>query len=176
MAGDVQALVKIAAKASELGMEARAPIAAGALRSLQGFDPQMLIDEAADGQKIADELAQRLGQNRVQRSALGPMIDEQDVLDLVLEKSGQDNTVIVPAEASAAVGMLMLQDCGVLTVNTHGQPGGRVSVRLKPTPGAVKRVGGVEILADAVIKAIDQVAENLNDKKWFTRILFGETT
>lgn len=169
-------VVSIIAKASELGMEARAPIAAGALRSLQGFDPQILRTEAEEGQTIADALAKRFGEDVVVRSDLGPMIDEQDVLDIMLRKAGLEGTTIVPAEATAAAGLLMLEKAGVLTVNTHGQPGGRVSIRLKPTAGAVERMGGAEALGAIVDAAFDEVASHLADTDWFAKTLFGKGT
>lgn len=89
LCGDPAALVPVQAKASELGMEARAPIAVGAMRSLQGFTPELLLPEAKDGQDLAQALEDKLEGARVIRSALGPKIDEQDVMDLVLEMAGQ---------------------------------------------------------------------------------------
>lgn len=174
--GDPTAVVSIVAKASELGMEARAPIAAGALRSLQGFDPQVLMTEAQEGQTIADALSASFGADLVVRSDLGPMIDEQDVLSILLEKAGRTETDIVPGEATAAAGMLMLENAGLLTVNTHGQPGGRVSIRLKPTVGAVGRMGGADALAEIVNTALDEVAKHLGDQDWFAKTLFGKGT
>lgn len=172
--GEPSAVVSIVAKASELGMEARAPIAAGALRSLQGFDPQILKTEAQEGQTIAEALSARLGASVVSRSDLGPMIDEQDVLSILLKKAGRAATEIVPAEATAAAGLLMLENAGVLTVNTHGQPGGRVSIRLKPTAGAVDRIGGADTLAEIVTTALDEAAKHLGEPGWFAKTLFGE--
>lgn len=162
------------AKASELGQEARAPIAAGAMRSLQTFDPEDLRSEARDGQIIADALTGAWGAEVVHRSDLGPMLDEQDVLERVLFLARRKETEIVPAEATAAVGMILLQDHGVLTVNTHGAPGGRVSLRLKPTAGALNAVGGVSALVAALDAAAEQVAQKLNDEAWFAATLFGD--
>lgn len=173
MAGVPDALISVIAQAAELGMEARAPIAAGAMRSLEAFDSAMLREEASDGHAIADVLAGLFGNEVVHRSDLGPMIDEEDMHQLVLDRSGIDRTDIVPAETTAAVGMLLLRGLGVLTTNTHGQPGGRVSLRLKPTPGAVARVGGAAVLGDALNAAIDDVANNLTDKRWLATLLFG---
>lgn len=175
LCGSPDALVPVQAKASELGMEARAPIAVGAMRSLQGFTPDLLIQEAKDGQDLSDALAAALSEERVSWSALGPKIAEDDVLSFLLEMAGQTETSRVPAEAAAAVGMLLLRDKGVVTVNTHGQPGGRVSIRLKPTTGAVSRVGGASAMANAVLQAMRETAAHLEDTAWFANLLFGET-
>ncbi|MBE1284183.1 MAG: selenocysteine synthase [Rhodobacteraceae bacterium] len=174
LCGDPEALVPVQAKASELGMEARAPIAVGAMRSLQGFSPELLIQEAQDGQDLAEALETVLGTGCVTRSALGPKIGEEDVLALVLEMAGATSTARVPAEVTAAVGMLMLQDKGIVTVNTHGQPGGRVSIRLKPTSGAVARAGGAMAVADCLMSAMHKTAAHLEDEAWFAATLFGE--
>jgi L-seryl-tRNA(Ser) seleniumtransferase len=162
------------AKASELGQEARAPIAAGAMRSLQAFDPEDLRNEARDGQSISDALAKSWGEDRVSRSDLGPMLTEEDVLSRVLDLADPPNTGIVPAEATAAIGMLLLRDHGILTVNTHGAPGGRVSLRLKPTAGALDRIGGADMIVAALAAAVEDVSQHLSDDVWFRQTLFGE--
>jgi L-seryl-tRNA(Ser) seleniumtransferase len=174
LCGDPAALVSVQAKASELGMEARAPVAVGAMRSLQGFMPELLIQEAQDGQDLAAALEEVLGAERVTRSALGPKIDEQDAMEIVLGMAGRDSAAMVPAEVTAAVGMLMLRDLGIVTVNTHGQPGGRVSIRLKPTSGAVARAGGAAAVAACLHGALREVAAHLEDPEWFAELLFGE--
>ncbi|MBC6405278.1 MAG: selenocysteine synthase [Rhodospirillales bacterium] len=175
LCGDPAALIPVQARAGELGMEARAPVAVGALRSLQGFTPDLLLQEVQDGRDLADALETALGAGRIARSALGPKIDEQDALEIVLGMAGASRTDLVPAEVTAVIGMLMLQDKGIVTVNTHGQPGGRVSIRLKPTTGAVARAGGAAAVADCLMSAMQKTAANLQDKTWFTATLFGDT-
>ena len=175
LCGATEPVLATLAKASELGQEARAPIAAGAMRSLQAFDPEDLRTEARDGGSIADALSATWGEGIVHRSDLGPMLEEQDVLARVLEHAGLRKTDIVPAEVTAAIGMILLRDHGVLTVNTHGAPGGRVSLRLKPTAGALAAVGGQGALVCALDEAVAQVSDRLGDDTWFTATLFGET-
>lgn len=174
LVGRSDLVVQVQARASELGQEARAPIAAGALRSLQKFDPEHLRQEADEGKSIADALEQRFGSKTVRRSDLGPAIGEDDILALSIQRAGLDQAPVVPAEASAALGMLLLRDLGVLTVNTHGAPGGRVSLRLKPTHGALGAIGGVDALVSGLDHALDAVAANLNNANWFSALLFGE--
>ena len=173
LCGVPAALVPVQAKASELGMEARAPVAVGAIRSLQGFTPDLLIQEAQDGKDLAAALETVLGTKRVVRSPLGPKIGEEDALQIVLELAGQSSTPRVPAEITASVGMLMLSNLGIVTVNTHGQPGGRVSIRLKPTSGAVARAGGATMVAECLVSALKETARNLDNEAWFADLLFG---
>ena len=171
--GCEESVVAVMAAASELGIEARAPIAAGALRSLEAFDPSVLRQEAIDGNAVADALETCLGTAAVARTDLGPSLSEDTVLGLIRARAGAMSGSLVPCEATAAVAMVMLRDQGVLTVSTHGQPGGRVSLRLKPTPGALEAVGGAERLAEAVNTAISTVARRADDRAWVAALLFG---
>lgn len=175
MVGREDLVVAALAKASELGIEARAPIALGALRSLEAYDPEILRTEAADGVAIADALEARFGDSVVHRSDLGPTISEDDVAEIVFGRASdlaRENSRPVPCEVTAAVGMLLLRDHAVVTVNTHGQPGGRVSLRFKPTTGAVDLIPA-DRLAEAVDHAISVVAANLHDERWMQTTLFG---
>lgn len=174
LCGASEPVLATLAKASELGSEARAPIAAGAMRSLQAFVPEDLLTEARDGAKITDCLEPHWGNEVVQRSDLGPMLDEDDVFARVLSIAGREDAEIVPAEATAAIGLLLLRQNGVLTVNTHGAPGGRVSLRLKPTAGALAAVNGAGALTDAIEEAVYEVASNLSNLGWFSQTLFGD--
>lgn len=172
MAGRSDLVTRCAAKAAELGIEARAPIAAGAMRSLQGFTPEVLIQEVRDGALISDALASLFGAN-VKRSDLGPQVDEDIVAATLLKRAGMDQTDFVPAELTAALGMALLEDAGVVTVNTHGQPGARISLRLKPTTGALATIGGPELLARALDAAMDRTAAALTDRRAMQALIFG---
>ena len=175
LAGRPDVVAAVAAKGAELGMDARAPIAAGAFRSLQAFTPEGLREEAATGQKIAVALEARLGQDLVRRTDLGPMIHQDDVLALARERAGgKVDQTIVPCEATAALGILLLRNHGILTVNTHGQPGGRVSLRLKPTADAVQRVGGTDAIVAAVEAELNTVAGHLGDVASLSTLILGE--
>src|SRR5690606_6642121 len=131
---------KVAAQAAEFGMEARAPIMAAVMRSLQAFEPELLREERRLGEELTTLMRKRYGETVVLSSDLGPVIHEDDMLRIVLQRSDEPNHVpsIVPIEATAALGMLLLRDHGILTTNTHGQPGAKASLRLRPTPEALK--------------------------------------
>lgn len=176
LCGSAESVLATLAKASELGQEARAPIAAGAMRSLQKFDPEDLRNEARDGQSIAKVLTDAWGAGVVRCSDLGPMIAEDDVLGYILQRAGRTRADIVPTEATAALGMILLRDHGVLTTNTHGAPGGRVSLRFKPTAGALDAIGGIDTLMAALDAATQEIADNLDRPEWFRALIFGETS
>ena len=172
--GEPEAVVRVQAKASELGMEARAPIAVGAMRSLQSYRPDLLIQELEDGRVLSDALVARFGEGHIVRGPLGPKLDEDEVLRMILARRGIDSSPIVPVEATTAVGMLMLSRAGVLTVNTHGQPGCRASIRFKPTLGALTCVGGASTVVDALDEGLSQVAGHIDDLDWLSETIFGD--
>lgn len=177
MAGRPVLLTRVAAKAAEFGMEARAPIAASALRSIQRFRADDLRAEARSGQALGQALQARLGQALVAISDLGPMIDEDLALHELLRRAGRSaqGLAVTPAEATSALGMVLLRDHGILTVNTHGQPGARVSVRLKPTHGAIERVGGMAAVVEAMDAAFDTVARELDRPQALAELILGAT-
>jgi len=170
-------ITRISAKASEFGMEARAPIAASALRSLQRFSPKDLLEEAESGKQLAAALRDRMGTDLVAVSDLGPMIEEDLALKEVFRRAGKapSGTDLVPCEITSALGMVLLRDHGILTVNTHGQPGARVSVRLKPTHGAIERVGGMSKVVDAMAASFDEVARYVDKPKELAELIVGAT-
>ncbi|BCQ29036.1 aminotransferase class I/II-fold pyridoxal phosphate-dependent enzyme (plasmid) [Caballeronia sp. NK8] len=176
LVGRPELVTAAAAKGAEFGMEARAPIAAAVLRSLQKYEPRDLREESAAGQKLAEALEQKMGKDLVKRSDLGPMVDEDGVLRVLLKLAGREGEkpVVVPCEATSALGMVLLEDHGILTVNTHGQPGARVSLRLKPTLDALGRTGGLNAVVSAVQKSLEKVAGLIHDRDAIARLVVGK--
>ncbi|MDF7649987.1 aminotransferase class I/II-fold pyridoxal phosphate-dependent enzyme [Pantoea sp. Acro-805] len=175
LAGKKQYIAAAAAKGAEYGMEARAPITAGVVRSLEHYNPDHLRQEAEAGQELASGLSALLG-DCVKTSDLGPMVHEDQVLEIILKRAciAHTDNHIVPCEATAALGMVLLRDFGILTVNTHGQPGARVSLRLKPASNAIDRVGGINAIMKAVNASLDKVALLISDKHAMAELILGE--
>ncbi|HWR28476.1 MAG TPA: selenocysteine synthase [Negativicutes bacterium] len=163
LVGEKDLIQSIIAKGMELGMEARAPIALGVLRSLQSFSPENLLQEVGLGRELYRGLAERIGNKYVAQATIGPIIREDDILAVALKRAGTaDHPLIVPAEAAAAFGMLLLKNHGILTVNVSGMPGARVSIRLKPTPEQIEKVGGIPAVIEAVDDTINELAKIIN--------------
>lgn len=165
-------------RGSELGMEARPPLAAAVLRSLQRYTPQQLEAEISLGRTLREALAARYGANRVRQTAIGPSISEEDILEIAAERAGirPGDVGLVPAEISCALGMILLREWGIITVNAAAQPGARVSLRLKPAPQEVERFGGVEAVLEAIDKGFDLLAALLQDEEAAREVIFGGTT
>jgi len=175
MAGDRELLLKVITKASEYGMEARAPIALAVLRSLEKFQPKSLIEEVQVGNDLYEGLAKEIGEALVRKTILGPEVSEDNLLRFMLKKRGLPATfhLIVPAEASAAVGFILLEKYGVITVNTCGMPGARVSLRLKSDKKTVTRFGGVQRVISAVMESIITVASIIDNQESIKKLILG---
>lgn len=172
MAGDAALMARIIATASLIGMEARAPVAAGTLRGLEAYTPDDLRHEAEQGAALSDALALRLG-GAVQRTDLGPIVSPEEVLALACARAGIAKPPIVPVEATAALGMLLMQGQGILTTNIAGQPGSHPALRLKPAGPALERCGGVEAVARAVDEGISALARMLLAPETIRPLLLG---
>ena len=143
------------------------------LRALEAFTPEQLMRDAADGAVLGDELVSIFGRKYVQPGTLGPKILEEDAMDLVLDRCGGSNPHrISPSEVTAAIGLHILGR-GIITVNSHGQPGARVSLRLKPTAGCLEASGGAVALAGAFDDAFTWVAENLHRPQAIEAMILG---
>lgn len=148
------------AKAMEFGQEARGPLALGVMRALESYRPEHLQDDVEAGKRLSAALTERLGKARVSETTLGPLIKEDDILAIVLARVGsaKHRPAVVPAEAAAALGMLLLEHDGMLTLNAQGMPGARVSLRLKATKEEVDRFGGASAVARAIDECLDKLA------------------
>lgn len=174
MAGKADLVGLVVAKASENGQEARAPIAAGVLRSLERYTPDILLEEIEAGNDVCAALSSRLGSEWVTQTPLGPLVTEEDILSIALHRAGSTTPLdVVPTEASAALGMLLLRDFGILTVNAGGAPGARVSLRLKPIPGALHAAGGPPAVADAVDNSLNRLASIIDDPVSMRTLILG---
>jgi L-seryl-tRNA(Ser) seleniumtransferase len=80
---------------------------------------------------------------------------------------------MVPAEASAALGTLLLKNHGVLTVNAVGMPGARASLRLKSSEQELDRFGGESAICFAVDDSLARLGELLEDSVAMSALLLG---
>ncbi len=173
MVGEPGLLRQVAAKAAELGLEARPPLALGIWSSLRTFDPRHLREEYELGGEIYGALSGRFGEGRVVRSALGASMPADMVYELVREMTGHDLPV-APGELTAGIGLYWLGEHGVISVNAMGQPGASIWLRFKPSPGELERFGGIPALLDIVERGIDHVAQRAHSVAEMRRLILGE--
>lgn len=176
LVGEAVLVRTVIGKAAELGQEGRAPLALGVLRSLERYRPGHLLSEVAAGKSLHAALADRLGPGRVSPTALGPIIEQDDILTIARERTKETSTrpVVVPAEAAAGLGMLLLEHHGMLTVNALSSPGARASLRLKASEGELDRMGGVGAVVEAVDDAFGRLGRVLEDVAAMRRLILGD--
>ena len=163
------------ARASELGLEARGPLVLGVLRSLETYRPETLRHDSSVARQIASGLRERFGSARVLDLCMGPTISEEDALTIALEgrDEGAGDCALVPAEASCILGMILLEDHGIVTSNVAERPGARVSLRLRPTAAEVERFGGPDRVVDAVADGFGKLRMLLGDAEAADAKIFG---
>jgi len=173
LAGAAPLVARVLAAGSVLGLEARGPVALGVLRGLEAWSPDELREEAAQGAALAAALEAILPAGLVQRTDLGPLLPAEAVLGHALARAGLAAPPVVPVEATALLGMLLLERQGVLTTNVAGQPGAHPALRLKPAGDALERCGGVVAVARAVAEALEEVAARLHRPGEWRAALLG---
>lgn len=122
MAGRLDLMSRMIARAGELGLEARPPLSLGVCASLANFDPNQLRREVELGDTIYEQLGKRFGKEKVKRTGLGATIPEEDYWELVqaLRPRGE-KLPFVPAEITAGMRIYWLERYGMITVNALGQ-------------------------------------------------------
>jgi L-seryl-tRNA(Ser) seleniumtransferase len=174
MVGRADLIARIAAKSTELGLEARPPLALGVWNSLSQFDPDHLRGEVELGAEIYEGLSERFGPNRVIQSALGASIPAEVVYGLVASARPSGGLPIVPAEVTAGIGLYWLEHQGIISVNALGGPGASIWLRFKPAPIEVERFGGIPTLVDVVEAGLDYVAQRAHSIPEMRRLILGK--
>ena len=175
MVGRPDLVDRAVARASGLGLEARGPLVLGVLRALESYRPEILKNDSAVARQIAAGLQDRFGAERVLDLCMGPTISEEDVLTIALEGGDRaaGDCALVPAEASCILGMVLLEDHGIVTSNVAERPGARVSLRLRPTAAEVARFGGPARVVEAVSDALGRLRPLLGDEPAAHAKIFG---
>jgi L-seryl-tRNA(Ser) seleniumtransferase len=172
LVGDQALVAAVIAKGSELGLEARGPLTLAVTRALQRFEPERLYSEVRAGEYLYKAMAQVFGDGNVEKTLLGPAISEVRVFEHVAQ-STDDSIEIVPAEVSAALGMLLLKYYGLVTVNAIGMPGARASLRLKASEDELERFGGSQAVSAALEDVLARLARIAADTDAIRDVLLG---
>jgi L-seryl-tRNA(Ser) seleniumtransferase len=159
MVGEKKYIELVNTKASELGLEARSPLAAAVWASLKAFTPGELEAEVSFGSRVYARLAQKYGAELVIKSGIGASLPAENVYKLVKEIRQEDiDLPVCPAEITAAIGIYWLLKYGIISVSALGQPGASIWLRFKPDPKVIARMGGLEALVKAIDAGIHHVA------------------
>ena len=172
LGGKKELVSRIRSKAWEVGLEARPIFYPAALKSLQRYNPQRVRTLVETTKLVGSELKTLLG-GSVRDNQLVSQILAEDLLQLIMDRSGVSKPPIVPYEATAAVAMALLQDYGISTVHFAGVPPGTSALLFKfIPPETLERFGGKKRFAEAVDSSITRVSRLLGEKDGLRRLLF----
>ena len=85
----------------------------------------------------------------------------------------RSNCRLVPAEVSCILGMILLEDFGMITSNVAERPGARVSLRLRPTADEVRRFGGPARVVDALESSFQKIRALVRDENAVREKIYG---
>src|SRR5579884_2432878 len=173
LAGRRDLVAQIRATGFEFGMEARQMLYPAVVRTLAEYDPARVKALIATTREIARELRPIFG-NRLRETPTTVQLPADDILELALERGGLAQPPIVPYEASAALSMLLLRDCGVVTVHFVGVPPGTADLLIKfVPPETLARFGGAKKYAQAIDAALTRLGHLLREPAALRALLLG---
>ncbi|MCG8543115.1 MAG: hypothetical protein MJE12_02785 [Alphaproteobacteria bacterium] len=174
LGGLTDLVADIRATAWELGLEARPMLYPAALQSLEAYRPEKVREMVAATRAFASDLSPKLD-GQLFETPVSVQIRGEDILDMALARSGQNDTSLVPYEATAALAMLLLRNSGILTVHFAGVPPGTSALMFKfISPETLSRFGGPAALAHAVEAALSELATIIGEPEAVRRLLFEE--
>lgn len=173
LGGNAAMIERIRTTAWKFGLEARPICLIPALHSLQRYEPQEVRD-AVEATKEVGTAIESLRDESIHETPTIVKLLGEDILEMALDEAGIDenDSPIVPFEATAVISMLMLRDHGCVTVHFAGIPSGTGDFLLKFIPSdTLERFGGAEPFAEAIDAAISDLAALLDDPEEMRTLL-----
>ena len=162
LGGNKDLLIKIRARAFEMGVEARQMLYPAVVQSLRDYSPNKVRERVALTKEVGQHLKQKLSDNRVMETPVIVQLTAEDILEMAMERSEIASAPCVPYEATAGLAMLLLRDFGIISVHFAGLPPGTAALMIKFLPlDVVARFGGPEAIADAVDESITSLGQVL---------------
>ncbi|MEK9671071.1 MAG: hypothetical protein VW268_01030 [Rhodospirillaceae bacterium] len=172
--GDRDVIARMRARAYEMGIEARAMLFPQVVRSLNYYSDEKVRDLVDCTMLVRDAVINKLGADRVHVTPVTVQLMADDILEMVMARSGLNEAPCVPYEATAALAMLLLRDYGILTVHFAGIPPGTAALMIKfVRPDVLEAIGGLDAFAAAIDASLDRLAEIAGDKAALIRLLRG---
>jgi L-seryl-tRNA(Ser) seleniumtransferase len=173
LAGRAELVRRMRARAIELGLDARPLLYPAVVHSLEQYRPERVRELVETTEAVGLALAERLGA-WVERTPFAVRLQGEAILAEAATRGGGDATAIVPAEATAALAMLLLRDHGILTVHFAAVPPGTSALLIKfVPPETLARFGGAAAFAEALDASLDRSAELLREPDRVRRLLGG---
>lgn len=172
--GDAEVIARMRARSYEMGIEARAMLFPQVVRSLKYYSDAKVRDLVETTMLVRDAVIDKLGADRVHVTPVTAQLLADDILEMVMARSGLNEAPCVPYEATAALAMLLLRDYGILTVHFAGIPPGTSALMLKfVSPDVLNAIGGAGSFAAAIDASMDKLAEIASDRDALVALLKG---
>jgi len=168
--GRKELIEKIAPQVFQFGLEPQTGHYVAMVRGMEAFDPTPIRQAGA----MARELYQRfqaLFGPRIYQAGPGVALSAEDYANVVFERAGAPDSVLVPEEVSITSCFLLLQHYGIITIPITGYPGAAPTFRLMMHPDGMRF--GIDRLEEAVAATIDRTAELLQQPQQVRDLLLG---
>jgi L-seryl-tRNA(Ser) seleniumtransferase len=156
----------------KFGLEAQFPSYAAGLRALEGYAVEPIAQAGALAKQLEIELADALTTDALYPAGPGVAIAEEDLMELVLAKAGEDSSPLVPAEVSSVVALRIVETAGLVTVVSIAMPGASASFRLLMYPDGGR--AGIDAMCSASVEAVEFAAARHGDVDFIRRYICGD--
>jgi L-seryl-tRNA(Ser) seleniumtransferase len=161
----------IMAQVFQFGLEAQSGHYVAMLRGMEAFDPEPIRQAGALARALFQRLSAQFG-SRLYQGGPGVSFSADDFSEVVYERAGTRQTVLVPAEIAITGCFLLLQHHGAITIPITGYPGAAPTFRLMMHPDGGRF--GLDRLEKAIDDTFDRTAELLQQPAAVQTLLLGE--
>src|SRR5919198_1521141 len=161
----------IMAQVFQFGLEAQSGHYVAMLRGMEAFDPAPIRQAGALARVLFQRLSATFGP-RLYQGGPGVSFSADVFSEVVYERAGTRQTVLVPAEIAITGCFLLLQHHGVITIPITGYPGAAPTFRLMMHPDGGRL--GLDRLERAIDDTFDRTAGLLQQPGAVKTLLLGE--
>jgi L-seryl-tRNA(Ser) seleniumtransferase len=161
---------RIAPQVFQYGLEAQSGHYVAMLRGMEAFDAAPIRQAGVVARQLFRRFHARYGE-RVYQAAAGVAFTAEDFSEIVFDRAGTRDTVLVSSEISTTGCFLLLQHYGAITIPITGYPGAAPTFRLMMHPDGARF--GIERLEEAIEATIDRTADLLQKPAAVRQLLLG---
>jgi L-seryl-tRNA(Ser) seleniumtransferase len=161
----------IMAQAFQFGLEAQSGHYVAMLRGMEAFDSEPIRQAGALARALFRRLSTKFG-TRLYQGGPGVSFSADDFSEVVYERAGTRQTVLVPAEIAITGCFLLLQHHGAITIPITGYPGAAPTFRLMMHPDGGRF--GLDRLEKAIDDTLERTAALLQQPGAVKALLLGE--
>lgn len=167
---------RVGAKAAILGTEARPSVTAAIVRCLEEFTQEVGIEMYREWEgrhrALHAAAAQVFGERVAWKPYGGISLMVEDIMELVMERAGVDETEFAPVDICTAVAMVLLRKHGYMTVPALHYPGASKSLMIHLAQPSAQTLKPQEIVA-ALDDAFTIVGRIMTSRQKLEAVLFG---